>query len=121
IGQRFVPRLHNRAAVLLPFHFHRSLQTFEDDHRHAMRTAVGKFRSSERRILSRNALAVCLMAGLTIRSENFFAAIKRSLRRFWSSARSATRPCLLRWDVSDVQTVSGKISRKAAEIRATSK
>src|SRR5579864_4616035 len=77
IGQRFVPRLHYRAAKHLAFYFHRSLQTFEYNHRHATRSPVGELGTGKRRILTGNTLAIRLMASLTVRRENLLTPIAR--------------------------------------------
>src|SRR6266705_2920951 len=75
VGQCFVPWLHDGAPVLLAFDFHGALQAFEHNHRRPMRTAGSKFRSRERWILPANTLTIRLMTGLTIGSEDFFAAV----------------------------------------------
>src|SRR6267143_473878 len=77
IGQRFVPRLHDRTAELLPFDSDRPLQTLQHDHSGTARTASGKFRAGQRRILTGNAETVGLMTGLAVGRINLFAAIAR--------------------------------------------
>src|SRR6266403_950100 len=75
VGQCFVPGLHYRSAVFLAFDRDWTLQTFHNDLRRPARPARCKLRTRERRILTRHAEPVGLMAGLTIRRENLFAAI----------------------------------------------
>src|SRR6266403_142653 len=77
VGQCLVPRLHHRRAKFLTFDGDWTLQTFHNDLRRPARPARCKLRASERRILTRHAEPVGLMAGLTIRRENLFAAIMR--------------------------------------------
>ena len=77
VGQRFVPRLHDRASVFLTFDCDRTLQTLENDHCRSFRAAGSKFGTGKRRILAGNTKTVRLMTGLTVGRENLFAAIMR--------------------------------------------
>src|SRR3954463_8690529 len=77
IGQRFVPRLHHRCAILLSLHFDRTLQAFKNDARRRLSPASGKFATRKGRILTRHSLAVGLVTCLTVRRENLFAPIVR--------------------------------------------
>src|SRR6266478_6277919 len=121
IGQRFVPRLHNGTAEFLPLHRDRTLQTFENDHRRSLRTASGKFRAGQRRILSGNTETVRLVASLAVGRENLFAAVaRRKFSLLLLSLRSAT---FFRWRRSAhrIKAVAGKISGVPPQISAAGK
>src|SRR5439155_376213 len=122
VSQSFVPRLHDSGAVLLAFNFNRALQTFEYYHAHASRAASCKFGTGKRRILTRHALTIGLMTGLTIRRENLLAAIVgRYFRRLLAASR--TRHCFLcrRRRAHRVEPATAEVARVTAEIRATKK
>src|SRR5882762_8910361 len=118
IGQCFVPRLHDRAAELLTFDRDRSLQTFKNDHRRSLRSARGKFRTRQRRILTGNTETVGLMTRLTVGRENLFAAVaRRKFSLLLLSLRSAT---FFGWRRSAhrIKSIAGKISGVAPEVSA---
>src|SRR5204862_1389536 len=77
VAQAF-PWLHNRATKLLPFHRDRTLQTFHHDHGGATGSAVGNFRTGQRRIaLALRSLSAGLMAYGAVGHENLFTAFRR--------------------------------------------
>src|SRR5260370_4843475 len=121
IGQCFVPRLHDRAAELLALHRDRSLQTLKNDHRRSLRTARGKFRAGQRRILTGNTETIGLMTRLTVGRENLVAAVaRRKFSLLLLSVRAASSFGRRR-SPQRIESVAGKISRVAAEISATGK
>src|SRR5207245_6555275 len=71
VSQRFVPWLHHRRAILLPFHFHWALQAFKHDHAHALWAAVCTSRTRKRRSLTRLAVTIGLLTRLSICWANF--------------------------------------------------
>src|SRR5262249_10223357 len=97
-------------AVLLAFNRDRTLQTFQNNHAHPPRAPIRKFRTSQRRILTGHAETVGLVAGLTVRRENFLAAIVR--RKLDLLAGRSAGYCFLRrrrrahW----VESATGEIS-----------
>src|SRR5438874_13741403 len=97
VGQSFVPRLHDRSAVLLAFNRDRALQTFEHDHAHSPRAPVRKFGTSERWILAGHAKTVGLVTSLTISRKNFLASIARRKFSLLAAARSHCHCFLRRW------------------------
>src|SRR5207247_2608375 len=99
------------SAIMLAFNLNWSLQTFEHDHGHSSRAAGGKLRPGQRRILARHTEAICLMAGLTICSKNFFAPIARGQFNLLPSAGTACNCFLWRrrrahWIESAVYEIS---------------
>src|SRR6266487_4717670 len=122
VSQSFVPWLHHRRAILLPFHFHWALQAFKHDHAHASRAAVCKFGTGKRRILAGHALAIRLMTRLTIRRENLFATIvRRKFRSLLCALRSADFFHRLWLAAVRVERIATKVSRVTAEIRPAKK
>ena len=122
VGQCFVPRLHHSSAKLLSFHFDRTLQTFQHNHCQPSRAAGRKFRACQRWILSGNTETVRLMASLTVGRKNFLATISTELtpellprsgqpRQFSLTSAAPKR----------IETITGKISRIAAQIRTAQK
>src|SRR5437870_13070956 len=118
IGQCFVPRLHDRAAEFLAFHRDRSLQTLKNDHRRSLRTARGKFRAGQRRILTGNTETVGLMTRLTVGRENLFAAVARRKFSMLLLSLSSPAPFRGRRSTQRIESVTRKISGVAPEISA---
>src|SRR5262249_24129102 len=119
VGQRFVPRLHHRRAVLLAFNCDRALQAFEHNHAHPPRAPIRKFRTSKRRILARYPKTVSLMTGLTISRENLLTSVARREFSLLAAGRSSC-DCFLRSRrrTHRIKSAADEISRVAPEVRA---
>src|SRR5262245_35852808 len=89
IGQRLVPGLHHRAAVLLALYFDGTGQTFKHYHGHSVRATSSKFGTRQRRILAWHAKTVRLMTCLAVGRKNLLSPI---VRRKFSGLLSALRP-----------------------------
>src|SRR6202011_1521674 len=119
IGQRLVPRLHDRTAEFLPFDGDRPLQTLEHDHGGTARTAGRKFRAGQRRILTGDAETVGLMTSLTIGRENLLAAIARRKFRLLFATAGTSGTFFRRWRTAHrIQTIAAEVSRVTSEIGA---
>src|SRR5437016_1381329 len=79
IIERFFPRLHDGAAILLTLDLERALQTFKHDHGIAERAAIYVFGASQGRIsLCLRTLPIRLMTDRAVRQKNLLAAFDRS-------------------------------------------
>src|SRR5207244_250489 len=118
-----LPRLHDGGAELLALHGDRTLQTLQDDHGGATRTAVGNFRTGQRRIsLTLRPESGCLVADLTIRRENFLAALhRRKLGGLLLPATTRTAALLRRRHTARIEAIAAKTPGVAPEIGAAEK
>src|SRR6266446_3145609 len=114
-----LPRLHDCAAVLLPLHCDRTLQTLHHDHTGATGAAVGNFGTGKRRIsLTLRSESARLMADRAICHENFFATLGR--RKLCGLLRPLilAAPFFCYRHTSRVQTIAAKAPGEASEIGA---
>src|SRR4029453_6271738 len=114
-----LPWLHDRAAELLSLHRDRALQALHHDHGSARGSAVGNFRTGQRRVtLALRSEPVCLVADLTICREDFFASLGGGKLRGLLLTTAWTGRLLCCRNAARVQTIAAKSSRIAPEIRA---